>query len=188
MKEFKSHSQSGQDRFAYELIGENGNFLDIGANHPTEKNNTWGLEKIGWRGLLIEQDDYCVDLCREYRISPVIKTDAAETNWTMICRPLTKFDYISLDVDSATAATLKGLLGHGIKFDVLTVEHDKYRFGPLPQAIMREHLEGAGYKLICGDVCDDGLPFEDWWVSEKVFDRAKFYKKPDGAEWKEIFK
>lgn len=187
MKEFKSYSQAGQDRFVHELIGGKGNFLDIGANHPIQKSNTYGLEQIGWLGLLAERDDHCVGLLREQRTSPVLHVDATAANWKMLLKPMTHFSYISLDVDICTQDTLKRLLADGITFDVLTIEHDKYRFGPLPQAIMREWLCGAGYKLICADVGDAGLPFEDWWVSPALEDAASKYES-EGIDWKEIFK
>lgn len=186
MKDFKSYSQAGQDRFAYELIGGNGTFLDIGANHPVEKSNTYGLEQVGWYGLLVEQDDYCAQLCREQRKSPLIHTDATTANWKMLLKPLAKFGYISLDVDIATEPTLRGLLEHGIQFDVLTVEHDKYRFGPEPQKAMRKILTDAGYILICSDVCDLGMPFEDWWVSKNLEKKAARFRS-DNQDWREIF-
>lgn len=185
MKEFKSYSQAGQDRFAYELIGEKGTFLDIGANHPIEKSNSYGLEQIGWYGLLVEKDEHCIGLLNAQRKSPVIATDATTANWKMVLKPLTRFSYISLDVDIATEATLRGLLDHGISFDVMTVEHDKYRFGGGPQKAMRRMLDNAGYVLICSDVCDQGLPFEDWWVSEKIEPNARAFKSIGGA-WQDI--
>ncbi len=184
MKEFKSYSQAGQDRFAYELIGDKGTFLDIGANHPIEKNNTYGLEQIGWTGFLVEQDAHCVGLLRERRKSPVLQVDATTAKWGTL-KP-SKFNYISLDVDFGTSLALWALLDCGISCDVLTVEHDKYRFGPAPQDAMIQMLRNAGYKLICRDVCDKGLPFEDWWVSDWLFDKAERYEA-NGLDWKEIF-
>lgn len=186
MKEFKSYSQAGQDRLAYELIGENGTFLDIGANHPIEKSNSYGLEQIGWYGLLVEKDEHCIGLLNAQRKSPVIAIDATTANWKMLLKPLTKFSYISLDVDIATEATLRGLLEHGISFDVMTVEHDKYRFGPEPQESMRKMLRDAGYLLICSDVKDAGLAFEDWWVAPSLEKKAMRFMSRD-VDWKEIF-
>lgn len=185
MKEFKSYSQAGQDRFAYELIGANGSFFDIGANHPIEKNNTYGLEKIGWRGVLFEMDEYCINLCRSQRKNPVINADVTKLDWVKLL-PSRYRPYVSLDVDIATEAALSKFLQAGGGFDVMTIEHDKYRFGPEPQIAMRKMLTNAGYILICSDVCDMGMPFEDWWVSPALKDKAARFKC-DNVDWREIF-
>ena len=34
-----------------------GTFVEVGANHPTERNQTWFLESRGWGGILIEPID-----------------------------------------------------------------------------------------------------------------------------------
>lgn len=51
----------------------NGTFVDVGANHPIEHSQTYELECLGWRGLLIEPlPDYC-ELLRKSRKSTVIQ-------------------------------------------------------------------------------------------------------------------
>lgn len=56
----KFSSQFGQDVYVFEEIFKNktnGFFLDVGANHPTNCNNTFLLESNGWNGLAIEPQE-----------------------------------------------------------------------------------------------------------------------------------
>ena len=46
---FESLSQAGQDKFAYERIGNSGTFLDIGCGYD-DGSNTLALERLGWTG------------------------------------------------------------------------------------------------------------------------------------------
>ena len=48
---FESLSQVGQDKFAYERIGNSGTFLDIGCGDQNGS-NTLALERLGWTGCL----------------------------------------------------------------------------------------------------------------------------------------
>ena len=50
-------SQSGQDQFAYNISGDNGIYLEIGAHHPLLNSNTYNLEvECDWKGLSVEFD------------------------------------------------------------------------------------------------------------------------------------
>jgi FkbM family methyltransferase len=44
-----------------------GRFVDVGANHPTERNQTWFLERQGWSGLLVEPHPEMCKLLRAHR-------------------------------------------------------------------------------------------------------------------------
>ena len=57
-----------------------GVFVDVGANHPTEKNQTWFLECQGWSGLLIEPNPELCELLRAGR-------PRSRTFQTAICGP-----------------------------------------------------------------------------------------------------
>jgi hypothetical protein len=51
-----SKSQHGQELFIYEEVfknKENGTFVEVGGNHPVIINNTYFLEKIGWKGISV---------------------------------------------------------------------------------------------------------------------------------------
>lgn len=57
-------SQFNIDKFIAHFFGAHkGVFLETGSSHPTDQNNTYLLEQIGWSGMLVEprnnhNDDY----------------------------------------------------------------------------------------------------------------------------------
>jgi hypothetical protein len=168
-----SYSQASQDKWALAILlpvlkGQIGTFLDVGANHPIEISNTYALEVLGWVGCLLDNDAYCCDQCRKLRKSPVFEVDSTTFDYKKL--PALDFDYMSLDVDSATLASLTKLLADGVTFRCATIEHDSYRFGPGPRDAMRAMLTAAGYKLAVADVCNPEsptMPYEDWWIDPK---------------------
>lgn len=193
---FVSHSQAGQDELAYRLLVEpdarhDGVFLDVGCCHPTQWSNTYGLEQLGWRGWLLDNDENAVELCRRHRSNPVYCGNAETFNFAALVPPGfdTLVDYLSLDCDPATLGALRAILASGLSFRFITIEHDLYRFGPEPRRQMRQLLDGAGYDRLCGDVCDQKLPFEDWWVQPGLVDMsvAELYRC-DGLDWADILR
>jgi hypothetical protein len=171
MTDFVSCSQAGQDQFVYDTLVKpaqlfNGTFLDIGCGHPVEFNNTYALEQLGWMGLLVDNDEYCCSLSKA-RKSPYVQADSTSADWAALIRhhfaDRRVIDYLSLDVNGATLKTLEHLPLHAVRFRIITIEHDKYRFGPEPQRKMQAILLGAGYTLLREDVADKGFPFEDWY-------------------------
>jgi hypothetical protein len=168
---FISQSQAGQDLFVYQTLVEpeqlfTGTFLDVGCNQPVYWNNTYALEQLGWRGLLVDASEEHVKLCREQRKSPVLCADATKFGWPVGASK--RVDYLSLDVDDATYAALAHLLEMGVTFRVATIEHDSYRLGPKPRDAIRSRLLVAGYSMVREDVSYGGNAYEDWWQkSEK---------------------
>ncbi len=197
MNTFISHSQIGQDRFVFELLvrPENlftGTFLDIGCHTPIEINNTYALEQLGWRGVL-------VDLVKhpgiEDRASRFIEHDAVTLHWPAVLERTglagRVVDYVSLDVDEAQLAALENLLNSGVRFRVATIEHDGYRFGPERVLALRALMVQHGYTLLAQDIslsAMDPLPFEDWWVSAATVDMnvARRFQSI-GKCWSELF-
>lgn len=167
LTEFKSYSQAGQDAWVYSLFppGHKGTFLDIGCSHPIEINNTYALERMGWNGLLLDVDDVG-DLVSKTRSSTFIHADATKFGWDAYTDYTNPIDYLSMDVDGATFDALRNIPFDRQRFNALTVEHDRYRFGPEIAAKIRAHLILFGYRIERLDVTNDGLPFEDWWLHE----------------------
>ena len=50
-----------------------GYYIDIGANKPIIQSQTYHLEKLGWRGLLIEALPYYANLLKKKRTGKVIQ-------------------------------------------------------------------------------------------------------------------
>ena len=174
MKKFVSYSQAGQDQFVYDLLGPNGTFLDIGASHPTEMSNTYGLELMGWRGICVEIEHSLCELLRQHR-APITKIEEADATKISYIG-LTDMDYLSLDVDERTLEVLTRLPLATARFKVITIEHDAYRFGDTLCIPEREILTKAGYVLVRPDVANAATPtmaFEDWWVSSELETKAR---------------
>ena len=182
-----SYSQAGQDRFVYEVLiktgivplGTKGSFLDIGCAGD-DLSNTWALEEIGWRGLLVDVIPQPSALKRK---SGFLQADATKT---AIIIPRPNVDYLSLDVDEATLDALKRLDLDKVRFKVITIEHDAYRFGDKLRPGEREILTKAGYKLVCADVCNP-VPFEDWWVDAPYLAYAEKFRC-ENKQWTDILK
>lgn len=198
-------SQAGQDMFVRAVLGEqrNGSFLEIGSNNPVEINNTYLLEtELGWRGLLVDNSLDSMKACEEARQSAFLLTDAAkpqdwvgalrqaeEINHGASLHPPRYVDYLSLDVDEATLDCLKNLPLGQVTFRVITLEHDRYRFGEPRRDEMVAILERHGYDILCRDVCDQGLPFEIWAVCPTLVSavRADRFRRSNPTEWREFF-
>lgn len=167
----KDHSQAGQTLWVLDTLKglHGGKFLDVGANDPVVISNTFALEdQCGWKGFLLDNDPNCIRDLREQRLSTVIECDSTKFDYASL--PVRDFDYLSLDVDSATLDSLKKLLADGVTFRTATVEHDSYRFGNGPRDEIRALLQNAGYSMVLANVCNPyspGLPYEDWWVDPK---------------------
>lgn len=198
----QSHSQSGQDRFVDLILHgkRDGRFLDIGCNHPIELSNTYAFEtELGWKGLLIDRDEYCVGLCKLARASQCVKEDVLAADWSELLNipdfkwgghgPIPVIDYLSIDCDENTLAAIRRLLDNvAVRFRVLTVETDAYRFGPGPRDAIDGLLQRHGYDLLCRNVrSSDGSIYETWAVDPKLVDMKIAEKfRSDGLKWNEI--
>ena len=177
-----SYSEQRQDVFAYEHVSKPlGTFLDVGCWNPVVNNNSYGLEQLGWRGVLIDIDDQWETLCKRERKNPFKCVDALKVNWQDVCIANdldSHIDYLSLDIDdhvtdpfSKTLEVLGRMISAGLSFRAITVEHDAYRLGNEPRASIRKFLAESGYQLHTADVsCHPGDPdwtFEDWFLGEE---------------------
>lgn len=189
---FKSHSQCNQDLLAFTFMPlKGGRFIDIGACHPTDRSNSYALEKYcGWKGVMIDRSDAHAAEFARLRVNPFCVADAITMNWDEIIKAVgNSVDYLSLDVDECTLAVLKNIPLEKIAFGVITIEHDSYRFGPEPRAAMLEILKANGYEILCPDISDQGLPFEIWAVHPQLVDmkKAKKLKRDGPIEGKDFF-
>ncbi len=198
-----SKSQAGQDLFVRHVLANkrDGFFLEIGSNNPVEINNTYLLEKeLGWWGLGCDNSEESKRAWDLFRITPFHCTDATkERHWLRNIRAIYEvygrknhehplLDYLSLDIDEGTLDCLKTLPLDRLKFRVITIETDEYRF-PGRRDEMVAILKSHGYDVLCQDVCDQGLSFEIWAVDPLFVDMklAEKFRRDKPTDWKEFF-
>lgn len=176
-----SFSQMHQDLFVLSLLDgmQDGTYLEFGAHHPIEVNNTYLLETMyGWRGVSFELDHYFSEMFRQKRKNPIVEGDALAADYKQIIKENNLgdvIDYLSVDIEPAegTFTVLKNLPHSEVKFRVITFEHcaDCVPDGPWLREQSREFLSGLGYKLVVPDIGNEVNPgdptnvvsVEDWW-------------------------
>jgi hypothetical protein len=169
-------SQACQDLFVLDMLEnkKNGFYLEIGASHPFESNNTFLLEnQFFWRGLSLEIDDNSANIYNNARLNKCMLGDATnfeyKKSFVEMNVPLI-IDYLSIDIEPAEN-TFKALLQiplNEYRFRVITYEHDRYVSGDIYMNKSRSYLESFGYKLIVSNVKSNGRDFEDWWVDPQL--------------------
>lgn len=62
-------SQRGEDFHSWHLLGcpKNGFFMDVGAYDGVRGSNSYAMEQIGWRGILVEANPASVEKCKRLR-------------------------------------------------------------------------------------------------------------------------
>jgi FkbM family methyltransferase len=59
--------QDGETEIIDGLLQGGGMYVDVGANHPQNLSNTWGLYQRGWRGLLIDPLPWSIPALAKHR-------------------------------------------------------------------------------------------------------------------------
>ncbi len=195
-----SQSQIGQDRYVTHVFGDDATavpryYLEIGAHEPRKLNNTILLEKLGWKGLSLDIDPAYKPRFEAQRCNAFEISDVTTVSWQELFKKHhapKMIDYLSMDVDEATLATLERFPFDEYQFRIMTVEHDRYRFGPERAADIRAILFKHGYEIIVKDIHLEGNPFEDWWFHPKhvsEVERKQIARlKADGIDHARIFK
>lgn len=171
----QNYSQCFQDIFALIINNgkENGTFLDLGCSFPTTINNTFLLEnKFNWRGISYDLHEPAIIEFNKNRKNKAFVKDCTDLDFDFIIKELgSEIDYLSLDLEPAqvTLRCLESIPFNKLKFNAITFEHDKYRFGEDIQNKSRDIFLSYGYNLIVGDV---GEPiensFEDWYAGPDI--------------------
>jgi hypothetical protein len=76
-------------------------------------------------------------------------------------------DYLNFDIDESTEmglVTLENILKNNYIFNIITIEHDSYRFGTRVRDLQRTLLEEYDYIR----VAELDL-YEDWWIHKSVY-------------------
>lgn len=190
------YSEAGQDKIVLSLFDKNhkGTFVDIGCQLPDDVNNTLLLEENGWTGIALDIEDFTEKW--KTRKTPYINQDALSCNYTEIFEQYQMpkiIDYLSLDIEGEGSryTALKRIMETGYEFKFITIEHDSHRQGHYyseawPQ---REYLQGLGYFLLCCEVMNISMPFEDWWINPKYFNESEYmHYVCHWIDYKEILK
>jgi hypothetical protein len=181
----KKCSQARQDRFAFNISGSNGTYIEIGAHQPSKRSNTYNLEVMaGWKGFSVELDTKYQQSwkdCTE-RKNPVYWGDAITFDYAnaLSINSLPKhINYLSCDIEPPvnTFSALKRVIEQGISFDFISFEHDRYQCSEDYHTIANEFLSNYGYKVAVYDVYFK-VPtnvFETWFVKDTVkFDTISY--------------
>jgi hypothetical protein len=189
----ESKSQSGQDLFVHAVTRKsNGTFLEIGGCDPVEINNTYELEKMGWTGFSFDIDPNLSYQFFNKRKCQFIVADVSKFDWNRFMNENnllnSTIDYLSFDVDEASLPTMRRFPFDKIKFNVMTVEHDRYRFGQSVADEMRSIILPHGYEIICKDIQNKGLPYEDWYVSKDFLAQNPHIEayRADNVDWQDV--
>lgn len=137
------------------------NYLEIGASHPIDINNTYLLEKSGWHGISVDIDSSNEQIWKAKRKNELKIMDALKINHIDTDR----IDYLSIDIEppEQTLQCFINLASTGCRFSVVTFEHDAYTGSDVRQ-ISRSLFESLGYILAVPNVNSYLGPYEDWYI------------------------
>jgi hypothetical protein len=181
----KSRSQSMQDVFAYNILGDHRTYIEIGAYKPEHKNNTYVLEtSLGYRGFSIEHNLRWQPMwedCKQ-RTNSIYWADALTFDYDAACQEQslpTRIGYLSCDIEppTNTLAALQRTIEQGLSFDCVTFEHD--RLSPKSSKFQHHNIEqkandfmlANGYKVAVYDVWaggDQQCLIETWYVNQDI--------------------
>ena len=183
--EFTPRSQAGQDEFIHIMFTKylglkdyKGTFLDMGACDPIINNNTYELERLGWRGILFDLDEKYTEEYTKIRKSQYYIGDITKIEWVSFLKErgyeeVTVIDYLSLDIDDATLSVVRNFPWDKYTFRFITAEHDMYKDNIQKKVEMYETFNKLGYICLHENVANENNYFEDWWVHPKVVDMEK---------------
>jgi hypothetical protein len=185
-----THSITPQERFVVDILEskKNGYYVELGAAHYSNGNNTYSLEKDHeWTGVSFEIVDSMRDEFNENRSNPCMG-DALSFNYIDYFEKNNfpkQIDYLQLDIDAGydrhgravgnSHLTLHGLIAvplNTYRFSVIAFEHDSnmYWKNTSMRDAQREILDSLGYSLVVREM------HEDWWVDPNVIDLEKYRK------------
>lgn len=181
----KSYSQAGQDTFVYDLFGDTGFFVDIGAEDGITHSNTYALGLMGWDGICVEPDPASFQELHRNRSCLRFNTAISDHNGAVTVYPSGQvapcvtlasllesadappiLDYLSIDVEGHELAVLAGMDWKRWDVRCITIETNVYLHGTAQKDAIFEVLTGHGFERIVEDVVAPGYGiFEDIYVN-----------------------
>ncbi len=190
------YSQSGQDKWVHDLIGDKGFFVDVGAYDGIQTSNTYFLEQKGWNGICIEGSREIYYKLKENRKSKNVHkavtdhtgflgfaADRIGGNNITKCDTLDnilisqncqkEIDYLSIDIEGHELTVFSCFDFSKWDIKLMTVEHNLYFMGSDYKNKLYDLLTANGFIRIVEDVkCLDpnpmyfDRPYEDWYAKE----------------------
>lgn len=150
-------SQFGEDIILADIFRDKpfGRFIDVGANHPTELNNTYRLYQQGWRGINVEPGEKMFNLLQKIRPEDKnLKVGVGKASGLAI--------FYEMDVDSVS--TFNTSVAQNNQYNKSIVSQNKVEIVTLAE-IFINHFNGQVCDLLSVDV--EGNNFEvlvgnDW--------------------------
>lgn len=178
-----SNSQSFQDLFALSIC-KNKTYIEIGANRPIKRNNTYLLEQHDFKGYSIEFNvkwkNSWNQSTRTNKIyfDNAIKFDYKAAN--LENKMSNKIGYLSCDIEPVdnTFLALQKVINDGVEFQCITFEHDVYQSSKDIRNTVDSFLKNKNYKIAVHDVYlypEKENIFETWYVHNDIeFDPCNF--------------
>ena len=196
------YGSCGQDQFALGILKnkKNGVFLELGASHGRNHNNTYTLETFfDWKGLMIEMNPKYIDTYKEYRKnSHYIINQAINIDYIKALEELNfpqDIDFLQIDLEPRNGSTtdiIKHFHNTGVfdkyKFATVCFETDIYdvnNFNLFNVAeISREIFNKHGYVRVFTNVSN----FEDWYCHPDLvdIDYINSIKTDEQLSWEQI--
>lgn len=158
--------------FALRLCGdkENGTYVEVGASHWRNGNNTYMLEKeFGWTGVGLEIEQHYVDEYNKNRSNPCVHGDATTFNWDRYFEENNfpkQIDHLSIDTDKVNLLSLINMPLSRYRFSTIVLENKESSNQALDidekvKKTQREILARYGYTLIGSGYTDD------FWIDNR---------------------
>lgn len=127
----QTYSQFGEDIILSDIFRDKpiGRFVDVGANHPTELNNTYRLYKEGWRGVNVEPGNKMFNLLQQVRPEDRnLKIGIGKTSGSAV--------FYEMDVDSVS--TFNTSVANNSQYNKNIVSQDKVEVWTLAELFEKE--------------------------------------------------
>jgi hypothetical protein len=194
-----NYSQAYQDMFVLSVLDgkQNGTFLEIGASHPKDINNTYLLEKnYNWGGISVDNNSDYIEPFLSRTNTKFIVDDALKIDYEKLLKENNlpdRIDYLQLDIEpqEQTLECLKKIPLDKYRFSVITFETDFYdkrvslENSKKNREESRKILKSYGYELVVGNICNlsKNDPFEDWYVDSTFFSSDIIEKFKNSSEY-----
>lgn len=166
-----SFAQCRQDIIAYELLGNNGTYVEIGSGDPIRDSGTYLLEQRGWEGISVDINEDAVTKFNTTRRNKAVCVSAVDADYRQLLEGYPSIiDFLQVDCEppQVTYNALLKIPFDTYRFRFITYEHDAYR-GVQYRNSSRKYLESLGYKLLIADVkYNEHDAYEDWWIAPEL--------------------